>query len=247
MISQESYNWFFNSWVPRTCCGPWTDLLVFLYTFAHISIFLAYLLIPIMLVYFYFKNRNKPYKRDFVFLDLHFAFFILWCGIGHFLDFYSIWWVSYPVHTIVAWFTAIFSWMTLLNISHLVFPKSFSSKISIINSQLDILMKESNKGIYFIGINENILWCNDKACEILNCDRNYLIGKNKHKMLSLCKKFDDNNKDELCDVCLNDRTYFNDQFIYDKDNNSIPVTISSHPIRDDEKNIVGSLIIFDKR
>ena len=67
---------------PRKDCGPgWTQPLIWLHVTSDLFIWLAYLSIPLVLLYFT-RRRDLPYPRLFVL----FALFILACGTTHLID-----------------------------------------------------------------------------------------------------------------------------------------------------------------
>ena len=67
---------------PRKDCGDgWTPALMWLHVTSDLFIWLAYLSIPLVLLYFT-KRRDLPYPRLFVL----FALFILACGTTHLID-----------------------------------------------------------------------------------------------------------------------------------------------------------------
>lgn len=87
----------------------WEPTLVWWHTINDSSIWLAYLLIPIGLVYAAIKIRKDPMAGGFGIprrirsLAISFAFFIFFCGVGHAIDMVSVWhampWIKAMVGT----------------------------------------------------------------------------------------------------------------------------------------------------
>jgi PAS domain S-box-containing protein len=98
-----------NGFVPRKMCGDWTPVLVWLHVGGDLFIWLAYISIPLILLYFT-RRRDLPYPGLFVL----FALFILACGFGHFIEALMF---QYPLYRLAGvWkvVTAVVSWITVL-------------------------------------------------------------------------------------------------------------------------------------
>jgi PAS domain S-box-containing protein len=95
---------------PRKACGTgWTPPLVFLHVISDLFIWLAYLSIPLALLYFT-RRRDLPFPRLFVL----FALFILACGTTHLIDALIF---EYPVYRFAGLMkavTAVVSWATVI-------------------------------------------------------------------------------------------------------------------------------------
>src|SRR6476660_5904626 len=97
-----------SGFVPRQECGTWTPGLMWLHIGGDLFIWLAYLSIPLILLYFT-SRRNLPYPRLFVL----FALFILACGFGHLLEALMF---RYPLYRLTGFWkalTAVVSWATV--------------------------------------------------------------------------------------------------------------------------------------
>src|SRR5262245_63148994 len=94
---------------PRAANGEWTAALIWLHTASDLLIWLAFISIPLVLLYFT-RRRDLPYPRLFVL----FALFILACGFGHLIDALMF---KYPLYRLAgAWkvVTAVLSWTAVL-------------------------------------------------------------------------------------------------------------------------------------
>ncbi|MBX9628402.1 MAG: DUF4118 domain-containing protein, partial [Gemmataceae bacterium] len=69
-----------SDFMPRRLCGEWPDGLVWLHVGSDLFIWLAYLSIPLLLLYL--TRRQVPFNRLFVLA----AGFIVFCGFTHFVD-----------------------------------------------------------------------------------------------------------------------------------------------------------------
>src|SRR3954447_20257353 len=94
---------------PRKQCGPnWTPGLVWLHVTSDLFIWLAYVSIPLVLLYFT-RRRDLPFPRLFML----FALFILACGTTHLTDALIF---DYPICRfagVAKFVTAVVSWVTV--------------------------------------------------------------------------------------------------------------------------------------
>lgn len=97
----------------RWDCGPgWKSepFWGWLHIVSDLSIFGAYLAIPVIVVYFLRRRPDTPVPR----LWWLFATFMLACGAVHLLDAIVFWWPVYRFAGIVKFFTAVSSWSAIL-------------------------------------------------------------------------------------------------------------------------------------
>lgn len=95
---------------PRKLCGDgWTPALVWMHVTSDLFIWLAYLSIPLVLLYFT-RRRDLPFPRLFVL----FALFILACGTTHFLDALIFEYPIYRFAGVMKLVTAVVSWLTVI-------------------------------------------------------------------------------------------------------------------------------------
>jgi PAS domain S-box-containing protein len=99
-----------SDFVRRSQCGNWTDELRWLHTGSDLFIWLAYISIPLVLLYFVRRRRDLPFSRLFVL----FALFILACGFTHFVDALMFNYPMYRLGGLVKLATAVVSWVTVL-------------------------------------------------------------------------------------------------------------------------------------
>ena len=98
-----------TGFVPRANCGEWTAEMKWLHVGSDLFIWLAYVSIPLLLLYFVRRGR-VPFTGLFVL----FALFILSCGFTHFIDALMF---NYPVYRLgglLKLLTAVVSWATVI-------------------------------------------------------------------------------------------------------------------------------------
>jgi len=98
-----------SDWPPRWLCGSWSDFHGWLYIASDISIWLAYFIIPVIIIWFIQRNQNIPFLPVFWL----FGAFILFCGITHLLDAVMFWWPAYRLSGLFRFFTAAVSLATV--------------------------------------------------------------------------------------------------------------------------------------
>ena len=99
-----------EGFVPRKLCGAWTQELIWLHVGSDLLIWLAYLSIPLALVYFVGLRRLGKLNR-IVWL---FAAFIFCCGFTHFVEALIFERPVYHLSGVLKAITAVVSWVTVL-------------------------------------------------------------------------------------------------------------------------------------
>ncbi|MHC5542988.1 hybrid sensor histidine kinase/response regulator, partial [Singulisphaera rosea] len=99
-----------SGFVPRRVCGDWTPGLIRLHTISDSLIWLAYLAIPVVLIYFTGRRRDVPFREMFWLFGL----FILTCGFGHLLEVLVFYVPIYRFIGLVKLATALASWATVI-------------------------------------------------------------------------------------------------------------------------------------
>jgi hypothetical protein len=96
------------------------------------AIFGAYAAIPFALAYFILRRRDVPFLPIFWL----FAAFILFCGVGHFLEAFIFWHPWYRLTAVIKVCTAIVSWVTVLALLP-VLPKALALPgLAVVNKRL---------------------------------------------------------------------------------------------------------------
>jgi len=99
-----------DGFVARKDCGAWENWEVALHVVSDLLIWLAYLSIPLVLVYFARQRRGLPFSWLFVL----FALFILACGTTHLVEAIIFYEPLYHLSGVVKAVTAVVSWMTVM-------------------------------------------------------------------------------------------------------------------------------------
>jgi len=100
-------------WPPRWKCGQWSEFHGWLYIISDLMIWLAYFMIPIIIIdYFYRKRPNIRFHSVYIL----FASFILLCGTTHFLDAVMFWHPVYRFNGLVRFVTGVVSLFTVYHL-----------------------------------------------------------------------------------------------------------------------------------
>lgn len=127
-------------WPARWVCGKWSEFHGWLYIYSDIAIWLAYFIIPVIIIWFI---QHKP---NIQFLPVFWLFgaFIILCGTTHLIDALIFWWPAYRLSALLRFLTAVVSFTTvialirdlpkLLNINS---PGQNDNKLKLLNEQLN--------------------------------------------------------------------------------------------------------------
>ncbi|RIW12972.1 hypothetical protein D0X99_17925 [Algoriphagus lacus] len=97
-----------DDWPPRWVCGEWSAFHGWLYIFSDIAIWLAYFVIPAIIIFFIQKRQNIPFLPVFWL----FGAFIILCGSTHLMDALMFWWPGYRLSAVLRLLTALVSLAT---------------------------------------------------------------------------------------------------------------------------------------
>ncbi|GAB3225540.1 hypothetical protein J0A67_08475 [Algoriphagus aestuariicola] len=97
-----------NDWPPRWFCGTWSEFHGWLYVLSDVAIWLAYFVIPAIIIFFIQKRRNIPFLPVFWL----FGAFIILCGSTHLIDAVMFWWPGYRLSALLRLLTALVSLAT---------------------------------------------------------------------------------------------------------------------------------------
>lgn len=98
-----------NDWPPRWYCGNWTDFHGWLYIASDLSIWGAYMAIPLILIRFIIVKQGIPLRSVFWL----FGAFILLCGLTHLIDATMFWWPAYRFNALIRFLTGLISIATV--------------------------------------------------------------------------------------------------------------------------------------
>jgi len=105
-----------RSYMPHGNCYLWQTPLVGLHVASDALIAIAYFSIPAMLIYFVRQRRDIPFSRVFIL----FGAFIIFCGIGHLFDIWTLWYADYWISGLERALTALISCYTALRLIDLL-------------------------------------------------------------------------------------------------------------------------------
>lgn len=111
--------WLFDTdgFMARKDCGDWPNWLVVVAMVSDIIIGFAYMAIPLLLGYFWYKRRRGlPHPNILVM----FVFFIFFCGCTHFADALMYYWPAYRFSITLCIITAIISFCTVLYLPEVI-------------------------------------------------------------------------------------------------------------------------------
>ncbi len=114
---------FPDTYMPHGSCYLWQTPLVALHAVSDSLIAIAYLSIPLLLLYFTRQRQDRPFSRVFWL----FSTFILLCGLGHLLDVWTLWHPAYWLTGGVRAATALISCYTVAELVILL-PRFLSLK-----------------------------------------------------------------------------------------------------------------------
>lgn len=98
-----------SDWPARWNCGKWSDFHGWLHIGSDVAIWLAYFIIPVVIIW-YIQN-----KRDIAFLPVFWLFsaFIIFCGTTHIIDAIIFWRPVYRLSALFRFITAVVSFFTV--------------------------------------------------------------------------------------------------------------------------------------
>ena len=106
----EFFNNLFSAedWPARWVCGEWSSFHGWLYITSDIAIWLAYFVIPAIIIFFIQKRHNLPFLPVFWL----FGAFIILCGSTHLIDAIMFYWPGYGLSALLRVLTALVSLAT---------------------------------------------------------------------------------------------------------------------------------------
>ena len=124
-----------RKYIPHGHCYLWQPPLVGLHLVSDILIAIAYFSIPAILVFFVYKRSHIPFLNVFIL----FSAFIVFCGAGHLLNIWTLWYPTYWLSGIEKAITALISCYTAFYLGKLL-PQFLAlqtpEKLEAINQEL---------------------------------------------------------------------------------------------------------------
>jgi len=107
----------------RWTCGDWTSFHGWLYIVSDVTVWLAYFIIPVILILFIQKRKDVPFLPVFWL----FGAFIVLCGTTHLVDAIMFWAPAYRINALVRFLTAAISMFTVFHLIKIL-PAALSLK-----------------------------------------------------------------------------------------------------------------------
>ena len=107
--------------IPQVNCYPWQPTLIGLHLFSDLLIALAYLSIPLGIIYFVRQRKDLPYPQVFIL----FGAFISACGLTHLMAVWTLWHSDFWIWGFIKFITAIISVFTAVIMMPLI-PKALA-------------------------------------------------------------------------------------------------------------------------
>ena len=113
-----------SDWPPRWVCGKWSEFHGWLYIGSDVVIWLAYFIIPVILLWYIQRRPNIAFLPVFWL----FCAFIILCGATHIIDAIIFWWPGYRLSALVKFFTAVVSMVTVFSLVYYL-PKFYEANV----------------------------------------------------------------------------------------------------------------------
>ncbi len=181
-------------WPARWTCGEWSQTEGWLYISSDLSIFLAYLSIPIMLLWFIRKMQLGRLR----WLIALFGAFILLCGFTHLIDVVLFWEPMYRLSGFAKLLTGVVSLATA-TVLGFVIPKALAykspevlqaeiDKKKTLQNQLESFVKYSPGAIAMFDNDMRYIMANDGWYEDYGLKDIDIIGKSHYEIFPMIKE-----------------------------------------------------------
>lgn len=185
----EYFSKFFDSsdFPARWHCGNWAEFHGWLHVCSDVAVFLAYMAIPLVLVFFLRRRKDIPFPAVFYM----FVAFICSCGLTHLIEATIFWVPIYRVAGAMKLVTAIVSWIT---VGALVFimpqavqlrsPSALAKEVAVRTEQLRsaealqrTILETSPVGKLLVREDGTVRYANQAALDFFGIDREQCVGK----------------------------------------------------------------------
>jgi len=137
-----------SHWPPRWHCGYWSDFHGWLYIISDLTIWAAYFLIPLIILNYLSKKKERlKFQKAYIL----FAAFILLCGTTHFLDAMMFWVPMYRFNALVRLVTGIVSMFTVYHLFKIL-PSAFAQKTNLELEKEIAFRQEVEKKLEFANV-----------------------------------------------------------------------------------------------
>jgi len=146
-----------SEWPARWHCGYWSDFHGWMYILSDLMIWLAYFLIPLVIIRYAIRRKNVQFYKAYIL----FAAFILLCGTTHFLDALMFWVPVYRVNAVVRLITGIVSLFTVYHLIKLL-PTAFKLRTT---AELEAEIQQRKKAEFELELTNKKLLESNKGLE----------------------------------------------------------------------------------
>ena len=171
---------------PRWQCGEWAASIGWLHILSDVVTWLAYVAIPMMLIYFVRKRGNVPFN----WLFWLFGAFIMFCGTTHLMEAVIFWWPAYGLSGVIKLSTALVSAATVVALFYAIpkalafrSPQELEEEVLRRTSELEIAREQANRvieaspvGMIMVDSEGRIVLTNDAANRLFGYSRDELQG-----------------------------------------------------------------------
>jgi PAS domain S-box-containing protein len=188
-VNAPFVGWMFDTsnYPPRWQCGNWSTALGWLHIVSDIAIWLAYLAIPLALVYFARRHDKIPFRNLFWL----FSAFIVCCGTTHLMEAIIFWWPAYGLAGVIKLVTAVVSVATVVALVPVV-PKALAMRsqtdmdaeirrqtrdLELARQQAASVIESAPTGMVMIDCHRTIVLVNAMAEKMFGYRRDQMLGQ----------------------------------------------------------------------
>jgi PAS domain S-box-containing protein len=169
-------------WPARWYCGNWSEFHGWLYIVSDIAIWVAYFIIPFLLIRFVKKKPSIPLPTVFWL----FGAFILFCGLTHLIDALIFWWPAYRLSAVLRFITATISWITVIAI-YKYLPVALSLKTTK-EFEAELFKREKSEA-KFVGLLESapdamVIAGSDGRIQMVNAQTERIFGYERNEIIA---------------------------------------------------------------
>lgn len=230
----------------RWTCGTWTAFWGWLHITSDMVIFMAYMGIPIAILYY--KKQFKQFKVNTILVM--FALFIAFCGLTHLNEAIIFWHPYYNFAGVIKFGTAVVSLGTLI-----IITLNLPEIVALVNEKqtskdLKDIIESCPQGILIVNSAGKIVFSNKLISKNFGYSQDEIQNKDIKKILPTF--YDVNhikfNKSFLKELTHKKMDFGRDLFAFDNNNQKFPVEVGLSPIEfDGNKCILCSIVDITER